>query len=137
MALKGTVTVKGISINNAYLRLGGITGGKQTGDRMWFADIQCFTDGGTAALALDQAIAATASAQTAYDNAVTNDGDVSTAQVALSKALTAQASAQAAADATRFDLGAVTVKAQWVSGQDSYALLYAAMKQMYPSLTNA
>lgn len=56
MAKKGSITIQGgITVPNAYLRLGGISGGKQSG--YWQADVQVFSDGGVAALAYEAACA--------------------------------------------------------------------------------
>lgn len=52
MAIKGSLQLFGVTFPNAYLRLGGVSGGKQSG--IWQADVQVFSDGGAAALAYEQ-----------------------------------------------------------------------------------
>lgn len=53
MALKGSLSLFGITFQNTYPRLGGISGGKQSG--AWTSDIQAFSDGGAAISAFDAA----------------------------------------------------------------------------------
>lgn len=67
MAIKGSLQLFGTTFPNAYLRLGGVSGGKQSG--FWQADVQVFSDSGVAALAYEQALLLDPSADASAMNA--------------------------------------------------------------------
>lgn len=111
MAIKGTLTVFGVPFANAYLRLGGISGGKQSG--FWQADIQVFSDGGVAAKAYEAAVAAYAADQTKPSPDET------------------------AVNAARVPASLPIIQATFDPAALPCVALYAVLKQQYPTLTDA
>lgn len=155
MAKKGSITIQGaLTVCNAYMRLGGISGGKQSG--FWQADIQVFSDGGTAAQAYEAAMAAYNAAQAqyasamaayeqelaAYPAAVTSAQQAATAVPAEPVKPTPSIDPDAipstvAMDAVRVDAGLALLRAQWDGSTPPYTALYAQMGATYTGLTDA
>lgn len=112
MAIKGSITIQGnIQVQDAYLRLGGISGGKQSG--YWAADIQVFSDGGTAAQAYEASVAAYAADQTK------------------------PVPDPSAMDAVRVLVNLPHIQASFDPAVLPCVALYATLKALYPTLTNA
>lgn len=119
MAKKGSIIIYGnIQIPNAYLRLGGVSGGKQSG--YWQADIQVFGDGGVAALAYEAAMAAHLASPLDEHGDRTVPPPDSTAR-----------------DAVRVTVTLPLIDVPYSPDTSPYAALYAAISVLYPSLTDA
>ena len=127
MALLGSLNVFGITIPNAYLRLGGVSGGKQSG--YWQADVQVFHDGGAAAQAYEATKAAADAAQ-ATAQAAPDDEDLGAAAQARQELLR-DAFTMLGAARVHANLPLVTVP--YDPSADAYAVLYSVLAAANPT----
>ena len=127
MAITANIQLFGLTLNGVYIRVGGVSGGKQSG--YWHADVQRFPDGGVAVRAYDAAVAANTAAQAAMQAAPGDAAFARAADVASQTLAKAEADVQSAMLTTSSDYVTVPYDA---ANPNPYPALYSVLKAQYP-----